>query len=57
MSSSNVWRAAKYEDIYIRGYGTVPELYRGLGRYFAFYFFNDERLLQSLDDRTPAAVY
>ena len=45
----------KYEDIYIRGYEAVPELHRGLGRYFGFY--NDERPHQSLGYRTPAAVY
>jgi putative transposase len=50
-----LWRSVKYEDIYIRGYEAVPELHRGLARYFAFY--NDERLHQSLDYRTPAAVY
>jgi putative transposase len=50
-----LWRSVKYEDIYIRGYEAVPELHWGLGRYFAFY--NDERLHQSLDYRTPAAVY
>jgi putative transposase len=50
-----LWRSVKYEDIYIQGYEAVPELYRGLARYFAFY--NDERLHQSLDYRTPAAVY
>src|SRR4029079_4197969 len=50
-----LWRSVKYEDIYIRGYETVPELERGLGRYFGFY--NDERLHQSLGYRTPATVY
>jgi putative transposase len=50
-----LWRSVKYEDIYIRGYDAVPELHRGLARYFAFY--NDERPHQSLDYRTPAAVY
>ena len=50
-----LWRTVKYEDIYIRGYEAVPELHRGLGRYFAFY--NDERLHQSLGYRTPASVY
>ena len=50
-----LWRSVKYEDIYIRGYETVPELHRGLSRYFGFY--NEERLHQSLDYRTPAAVY
>jgi putative transposase len=50
-----LWRSVKYEDIYIQGYDTVPELHRGLARYFAFY--NDERPHQSLGYRTPAAVY
>jgi putative transposase len=50
-----LWRSVKYEDIYIQGYDTVPGLQRGLAKYFAFY--NDERPHQSLDYRTPAAVY
>ncbi len=50
-----LWRSVKYEDIYIRGYEAVPDLRRGLVRYFGFY--NDERLHQSLGYRTPAAVY
>jgi putative transposase len=48
-------RTLKYEDIYIRGYEAVPELHRGLCRYFSFY--NDERPHQSLGYRAPAAVY
>jgi putative transposase len=50
-----LWRAVKYEDVYIREYGEVPELRRGLGRYFGFY--NRARLHQALGYRTPAAVY
>jgi putative transposase len=50
-----LWRTVKYEDIYLRGYESVPELHRGLGRYFTFY--NHERLHQSLGYQTPAAVY
>jgi putative transposase len=50
-----LWRSVKHEDIYIQGYDTVPGLHRGLATYFTFY--NDERPHQSLDDRTPAAVY
>ena len=50
-----LWRSVKYEDIYINDYEGVPELKRGLGRYFAFY--NEERLHESLDYRTPAVVY
>jgi putative transposase len=50
-----LWRSVKYEDVYLRGYEAVPDLERGLGRYFAFY--NEERLHQALGYRTPAAVY
>jgi putative transposase len=50
-----LWRTVKYEDIYLRGYETVPQLQEGLGRYFPYY--NAERLHQSLEYRTPAAVY
>jgi putative transposase len=50
-----LWRSVKYEDVYIWCYETVPELRRGLGRYFNFY--NEERPHQSLGDRTPGAVY
>jgi putative transposase len=50
-----LWRTVKYEDIYIQGYDEVPELRRGLARYFAFY--NHARLHQALGYRTPAAVH
>ena len=50
-----LWRSVKYEDVYLRGYETVPELERGLRAYFRFY--NEERLHQSLGYRTPAQVY
>ena len=50
-----LWRSVKYEDVYIRGYETVPELERGLAAYFRFY--NTERLHQSLGYRTPAEVH
>jgi len=50
-----LWRTVKYEDIYLRGYEAVPELQQGLGRYFPYY--NEERLHQALDYRTPATAY
>jgi putative transposase len=50
-----LWRTVKYEDIYIKGYETVPLLSAGLGSYFPFY--NEQRHHQSLDYRTPAEVY
>lgn len=50
-----VWRAFKYEDVYIRGYATVLELEDGLSHYIRFY--NEERLHQSLSYCTPWSVY
>ena len=50
-----LWRTVKYEDVYVKGYETVPQLYEGLGCYFPQY--NHERPHQSLDYQTPAAVY
>ena len=42
-------------NIYLRDYGSVPELERGLTDYFRFY--NQERPHSSLDGRTPAEVH
>lgn len=50
-----LWRSVKYEDVYIRDYETAPQAIAGLGKYFKFY--NRERLHQSLDYKTPEAVY
>lgn len=50
-----LWRTVKYEDIYLNDYASVPALERGLASYFRFY--NQERLHQSLNYRTPAEVH
>jgi putative transposase len=50
-----LWRTVKYEEVYLKGYETVPMATRGLGAYYRFY--NEERLHQALAYRTPAAVY
>ena len=50
-----LWRSLKYEDIYLKDYRTVDELYEGLTRYFGLY--NHERIHQALDYRTPYQVY
>lgn len=42
----------KYEDIYLWRYESVPQLQQGLGWYFPYY--NEGRLHQALDYRTPA---
>lgn len=50
-----LWRSVKHEDIYLKGYSTMPELVVGLSNYFAFY--NSERRHQSLGYQTPDSVY
>jgi putative transposase len=50
-----LWRNVKYEDVYLKKYETVSELYTGLTEYFRFY--NHERPHQSLAYRVPSAVY
>jgi putative transposase len=50
-----LWRSVKYEDIYLKGYVSIPELKLGLTAYFRFY--NTERYHQSLGYRTPDEVY
>jgi len=50
-----LWRSVKYEDIYLRAYATPREVTIGLSRYFRFY--NERRVHQSLDYRTPDEMY
>ena len=50
-----LWRSVKYEDIYIKEYGTVLALRNGLRVYFKFY--NEERPHQSFGVYTPSEVY
>lgn len=50
-----LWRSVKVEEVYLRDYQTVAEARYYLGRYFELY--NNERLHQALDYRTPAEVY
>ena len=50
-----LWRSVKYEEVYIKGYSQVKDAMTGLGSYFEFY--NQERLHQSLNYRTPEEVY
>ena len=50
-----LWRSLKYEEAYLKAYGSVAEARRNLGEWLAFY--NDVRPHQSLDYRTPREVF
>lgn len=50
-----LWRSVKYENVYLKGYETIPDAEKGLKEYFNFY--NTERHHQSLDYKTPWLVY
>jgi putative transposase len=50
-----LWRTVKYEEVYLKDYRDVPEARQGLGAYFPFY--NDVRIHQALDYRTPHHVH
>jgi putative transposase len=50
-----LWRSLKYEEVFIKAYGSAREARLGIGRWLAFY--NDDRPHQALDYRTPRAVF
>jgi putative transposase len=50
-----LWRAIKYEEVYLRAYASVPEARAGIGRYIAFY--NSRRPQSSHGGRTPDQAY
>jgi len=50
-----LWKSVKYEEVYLKAYGSVSEARDGLGRYFEFY--NARRPHMSLDRMTPDQFY
>ena len=50
-----LWRSVKYEDIYLKDYQEVADVYSGLTKYFTHY--SHERPHQSLNGRTPWSIY
>ena len=50
-----LWKSVKYENVYLKAYGSITEVRQGLREYFEFY--NSRRRHQSLDRRTPNEVY
>ena len=50
-----LWRSVKYEEVYLRAYGSVSEARSSIGRYLTFY--NGRRPHSSLDRQTPDNAY
>jgi len=50
-----LWRSVKYEHVYLNVHEDGNQLWKGLNDYFRFY--NQQRLHQSLNYRTPQEVY
>lgn len=53
--TERLWRTIKYEEVYLKDYGSPREARQGLKGYLQFY--NHERPHQSLKYRTPADLY
>lgn len=53
--TERLWRAVKYEHVYLNSYRTLAEAEQGLTEYFIFY--NTKRPHQALDYQTPEQVY
>jgi putative transposase len=53
--TERLWRTIKYEEVYIKEYQNPREARKSLAEYLQFY--NDRRLHQALEYRTPAEVY
>ena len=50
-----LWRTVKYNNVYIKGYETIPEAAKGLKEYFEYY--NERRPHSSLRGKSPDMVY
>ena len=50
-----LWWTVKYNDIYIKGYETIPEAAEGLKEFFEYY--NERRCHSSLKAKCPDMVY
>jgi len=50
-----LWWSVKYEEVYLKAYGSIAEARQGIRNYFELY--NYERPHQRLDKKTPDVVY
>jgi len=53
--TERLWRTVKYEEVYIHDYDDMFDAHTRLHRYWTFY--NNERLHQALDYKTPREVH
>jgi len=53
--TERLWRTVKYEEVYLKDYTSPREAREGLREYLNFY--NEQRIHQALDYRTPVEVY
>jgi putative transposase len=53
--TERLWRSIKYEEVYLKDYANPREARKEVAEYLRFY--NEGRLHQALDYRTPAEVY
>lgn len=53
--TERLWRTVKYEEVYLHAYGSFKEAMQSLKLYFNTY--NEKRVHQALEYRTPAEVY
>src|SRR5689334_22696485 len=53
--TERLWRTIKYEEVYLKDYSSPREARQSLAQYLQFY--NERRLHQSLEYRTPAELY
>ena len=53
--TERLWRTIKYEEVYLKEYTSPREAREGLTAYLRYY--NERRIHQALDYRTPAEVY
>jgi len=53
--TERLWRTIKYEEVYTGEYENLSQAREGLSRYLIFY--NEARVHQALDYKTPAEIY
>lgn len=53
--TERLWRTIKYEEVYLKDYQSPREARRSLTEYLRFY--NERRIHQALEYRTPAELY